>query len=164
MRLLERSGERVVFQLGARERTFFERLLSFYPLRPEAPVILSRGGGPGMAGAEGLLAEAQEERRGELEGWLRRQFVEGRALERDGEGWRLALAADDVERLLQVLNELRVGAWARLGSPDDLEDETLMKDAGGAPLHAIMTLAGQIQIALLHAWWGEAPGGGETAA
>lgn len=39
----------------------------------------------------------------------------------DGPGWILRLTPDDRETFLQSLNEIRLGAWERLGRPDPPE-------------------------------------------
>lgn len=151
MKLIERSAERLVFGLGARERTFLERLLSYYPIAPESSQPLTRESRPELAEAEALLHESLREQKQELTGWLRLHLCEGEALRRTSTGWRLTLEGSEFERLLQVLNELRVGAWSRLGSPEVIDSEELANGSETAQLHAIMTLAGQFQMVLLHA-------------
>ncbi len=151
MKLLERTPERLVFSLSGREKTFLERLLSFYPLQRDPRPSLSREH-PGMyADGESLLHEALREQHLELGGWLRIHLSDGEAIRRTTQGWRLILASADVERLLQVLNELRVSAWTRLGCPEEIADESLADAPGDVPMFAIMTLAGQFQMALIHA-------------
>lgn len=164
MRLVERAGDRWVFGLGMREKALLERLLQFYPMRPEGGATLSREGGPGWEDAEGLLRETLREQRDELGAWSRVRLSEGAALHRSGQGWHLALEGGEVERLLQVLNELRVGAWTRLGCPEDLDAASLAADAGRAPMYMIMMLAGQFEMDVLHALNGEESPGRDPAA
>lgn len=156
MKLVERSAERLVFSLSLREKTFLGRLLSYYPLDPDSTPRLSREGLAEHAEAEAFLHESLREHRQESAGWVRMHLAEGAALRSGVGGWRLTLEGEDADRFLQVLNELRVGAWSRLGCPDKIDDESLSERPGDVPLFAIMTLAGQFQMVLLHALDGEA--------
>lgn len=160
MKLLESNGRRIVFGLGMREKSFLERLLSFYPLRPDGPPVLSRGSEPGLAEATELLAETLEQERESLSAWIRSRLQEGPGLTRQEGVWRLCLEGGDADRLLRVLNELRVGAWVRLGSPEQIDDPDLASGPGQAPLVAIMMLSGQFEVALLQAM--EAGSGGSS--
>lgn len=150
MKVLRRTGERLVFGLGVREKALLEKLLTFYPIQPEARPPLSRETpGDRFAEAEALLHESLRDQKKELAGWLHERLTDGAALTRTGSGWRLTLPLGEVEFLLQVLNELRVGAWSRLGSPENLDDPKLEDSSANAPFHAIMTVAGQFQMVLL---------------
>ena len=61
-------------------------------------------------------------------------------------GWRLTLGPGEPEWLLQVLNDIRVGSWLLLGSPDD---QVQVVDDGNL-LHAwAMEVAGAFEISLL---------------
>lgn len=155
MKLLEGGPDGVAFSLSQREKAFLERLLSFYPVGPDTRPSLSRGDDPRLADAGALLHEAMREQKRELTEWLKTRLGEGGALARSGTGWRLHLDPGDAERLLQVLNELRVGAWIRLGCPEDLREEAAGASLPEAPFHAIMTLAGQFEMVLLMALDGE---------
>lgn len=65
------------------------------------------------------------------------------------EGFLLRLSQDDIELLLQVLNDVRIGFWVRLGSPDDGMEMDLRSDPKSAPLLATMQVCGFFQGALL---------------
>lgn len=152
MKLIRRSAAGVVFGLGVREKTLFERLLGFYPVHPTARPRLSRESpGKDLSEAEALLHEALDEQHKALSGWIQLRLTEGEALSRTGSGWRLTLNHAEVESLLQVLNEMRVGSWMRLGSPENLDDPAIAESAGTAPFHAIMTVAGQFEMVILMA-------------
>lgn len=158
MKLIERTADRLVFGLGSREKTFLERLLSYYPILPDASPRLTREPVAELAEADLLLQDSLREQKLELSGWLRLHLAEGEALRRSATGWRLSLTAPEIDRMLQVLNELRIGAWTKLGCPEALDNESLSNLPGAVPFFAIMTLAGQFQMNFLHAL----EGGGET--
>lgn len=151
MKVLERSAERLVLGMGPQEKIVLERLLAFFPLGPDREPMLSKGGLSGGEGAQELLREALREDRVELQEWLRRHLEGGTSLRRVGSGWSLALGMSDVDRLLRVLNELRVGAWTRLGCPEELHEEPSGAKPGEAPFFVIMTLAGQFEMVLIQA-------------
>ncbi len=155
MKLVERTGDRLVFRLGAREKSLLERLLSYYPMRPDADPTLSKGEWDGMKDAAALLRESLLEQRVELAEWIKRRLTDDAAFTHADGGWKLRLEGSEPERLLQVLNELRVGAWTRLGCPDELDEMRLVTSPSQAPLYAIMTLAGQYEMVLVHAMHGD---------
>ena len=150
MKVLQRTPEKLVFGLGVREKTLLDKLLGFYPIRPDLRPVLSRQTPGGrLAEAEALLLESLRDRQKELIGWIHERLVDGNALHRTGSGWRLTLRMDEIESFLQVFNELRVGAWQHLGSPDDLDDPALAGSSSQASYHAIMTVAGQFEMVVL---------------
>ena len=150
MKVLRRTSERIVFGLGVREKTLLDQLLGYYPVQPESRPQLSRNlPAERLAEAETLLHEALREQKKELAAWLHTRFAEGESLSRTGSGWRLTLKTPEVECFLQVLNELRVGAWTRLGCPENLDDPALAESNTHAPFHAIMMVAGQFEMVVL---------------
>lgn len=157
MKLLERLGERLVFRLSTREKQLLERLLSFYPLQSDTLAKLSKAVDSRFDDGNQLLVEARKEQRSELSGWLSRRLCEGAAFVATGTTWRLVLDGTDPERLLQVLNEIRVGSWLKLGRPENLD--AVESDDGAvalAPLHGLMMLSGQFEMVLVHAMMGDA--------
>lgn len=164
MKLLVREADRLVFRMNAREKTLMERLLSFYPLQTETVASLNKNGDARLEEADQLLVDALKEQKKELTAWLARRVCEGEAFVESGGHWKLTLTGGDVERMLQVLNELRVGSWVKLGRPTNLDDVAVGASLSGAPLHALMMLTGQFQMVLVSAMNGdlEPPPAGES--
>lgn len=160
MKLIERTADRLVLGMGPQEKVVLERLLAFYPLGPEREPQLTKGGLEQGEGAQELLKESLREQQNDLSLWLRSHLEEGQALTRAGMGWKLSLGYTDADRLLRILNELRVGSWIRLGCPEELREETAAQAPGEAPFFVIMTLAGQFEIFLIQAL--ESGGGSEV--
>lgn len=160
MKLLLRKPDRLVFALSAREKTLLENLVVFFPMRPDTPPILSREPDERLTEATELLQANLREQRAELGAWIRNHLTTDAALRPHGEAWILTLADADTERLLQVLNDLRVGAWSKLGCPEDLDGSSLATTPSQAPLFMIMTLAGQFEMVLLEACHGDDPAPG----
>ncbi|MBX3748190.1 MAG: hypothetical protein KF833_23010 [Verrucomicrobiae bacterium] len=151
MKLLLRQPDRLVFALSSREKTLLENLMVFFPMRPDNPPILSREPDARLTEATDLLQSNLREQRAELAGWIRTHLSPEGALRPHGEAWILTLSGADTERLLQVLNDLRVGAWHKLGCPEDIDGSRLATSPSQAPLFMIMTLAGQFEMVLLAA-------------
>lgn len=151
MRFLRDQEGKFVFSLSQVEQKIFLEILELYPLVPGSQQPLSKSlQGQQAAEAQQLLDEALAEQRTshkkELEPWLR---ARGR-FRRTKSGCTLSVPHDSVEWLLQILNDIRIGSWLLLGSPEDrIEPEDIDSD-----LHRIwaaMELSGLFQMALLDA-------------
>jgi hypothetical protein len=152
VRLLHRSSENLVFQVSRREREAWLSLASLYPRIPPGHLKLSRSAEVN-ASNQSLLEEALTEQRAENQRQLRKLLADPARWIHHDNGWKLALRESDAEWLLQVLNEIRVGSWVRLGSPEQdicaLNEET-------APHVWAMEISGALQVALLQALESEA--------
>jgi hypothetical protein len=152
MRLVSSDGERLVFHLGKREAALLKLLLQQYPLVPESHFAATRAGtDPKLEETRRLLADAvaaqRAENRRELEAWLNRP--DSFAPHKDG--FRVCLTQSQIEWLFQILNDVRVGSWLRLGSPDPRDGVLTVKDKS-EERHAItMELAGYFESRLLEA-------------
>ena len=65
-------------------------------------------------------------------------------------GLRFSLRAPQMEWLLQVLNDIRVGSWLILGSPDQAGKPIVLNEQT-APYFWSMEMSGYFQSALLEA-------------
>jgi hypothetical protein len=149
VKLVRVSAEQWQFQLGKREKLLFFEVLKLYPCIPSAHQTLSKKGGlPEQETSQQLLDEALAEQRAEykqqLDGWM---HGAGKWTENE-KGWRVTLSVPEIEWLLQVLNDIRVGSWVILGSPDPSVEE--VNEHNAAHLWA-MEVAGAFQTALLGA-------------
>jgi hypothetical protein len=119
VKLLHRSESAFTFRIGKREREVFLGLLRRYPVLKTAH-FRSRGGAKSEAARsnqellEEALAEQQRENRRNLEEMLAQP---GRFQESEL-GYNFTLSGSELEWLLQVLNDIRVGSWVQLGEPD----------------------------------------------
>ncbi len=119
MKRLPDSRGRLEFHLGENERLLFEHLLRLYPVVPPAHQQITRGPTLLDAAAEQkLLDEALAEQRQQSRKRIEILLQDLARLKSAGNGSRLSLPPADLEWLLQVLNDIRVGSWVRLGSPD----------------------------------------------
>jgi hypothetical protein len=147
VKLVRQAKDHWVFHLSKREKDLLLDVLKGYPCVPPAHHRLTKGARlQDQEANQRLLDEALAEQRAENRRLLDAWVGDGRQWKEIDKGWHLSLTPADVEWLLQVLNDVRVGSWVMLGSPDpwhgDLTEET-------APHLLAMELAGAFQSVLL---------------
>ena len=119
MKLLRSGKSALVFQLSQREKQLLLETLELYPLVPAAHHRLSSKDSKNEADEnqrllEESLAEQRKENRKQVQAMLEQP---DRFQEKKG-GFQFTLKHSDVEWLLQVLNDVRVGSWLALGEPE----------------------------------------------
>ena len=150
MKLVRQNQRCRHYQLRPVDAQLFTAVLGHFPCLQRGHLRASlTGDGPAIEEAEALLAAATEERtrkhRSELDEWLQaadRFKTVGQHLE-------LRVELRRIEWLLQILNDVRLGMWVKLGSPKDLE--VAARDAAPEqmlPL-VLMDAAGMFQMVLL---------------
>ena len=120
MKLIKQSDKQGVFQISKREKRLLFDILKLYPLTPAVHHRLSRTADANAIEAdqrllEQALAEQKKENRKQLMALLTEEnrFVEAR------DGYRFTLDTHQTDWLLQILNDIRVGSWLKLGCPDE---------------------------------------------
>ena len=152
VRLLKQDGEKLVFQIRGKEKRILLDLLNLYPLTPLNHARLSRTTDSERAKSDQqLLEDALGEQREENKKRLRALLQDPRRWDGSGADLKLTLTAAEVEWLLQVLNDVRIGSWIQLDCPDPergpLPDLTLKT----ARRYWAMEMAGVYESVLLHA-------------
>jgi len=152
MKLVRATETRLIFRLGQHETRLLPQILKLYPCVPPAHHVLSRSGRePDREANQQLLDEALAEQRAENKQQVLALLADRRRFARTQSGSRLSLPPAEAEWLLQVLNDIRVGSWINLGSPEEnapeLNDDT-------APDFMAMEIAGYFQAQLLEALHG----------
>ena len=153
MKLTKRAEAEFAFELSAMEKHFFCDLLTLYPLIPpthhrqRAKLSSPESGGPEPALIEEALREQREQNRAQVQAMLQEK---GR-IRKVGGGYSVALARPQVEWLLQVLNDIRVGSWLRLGEPDELRGKMPVLNEQNSYYLWVMDLAACFEAALLEA-------------
>jgi leucyl/phenylalanyl-tRNA--protein transferase len=149
------DGEKFVFQLGPREKAHFLELLRLYPVIDKPYQRLSKTGDPKSLAEDqemldAALMENQTQNRRALDAMLsdEHRFVKTRA------GHRFSLDGSQMEWLLQVLNNIRVGAWRLLGCPDEQVGEGAILTLATARYIWAMELSGVYQHTLIYAFDG----------
>ena len=122
MKLLRRTEQQLVFTLSRLEQEILRDLLGRYPVLRADFQPLSREANPQdpkhqanqQMLVEALAAQKAEHCR------MRDQFLaKPDRLRQANRHWELRLETAEVEWLLQVLNDVRVGCWERAGCPEE---------------------------------------------
>ena len=140
------------FQLNERERDALVQILQSYPVLPPAHHVVSKQlPEEQVTDYQRLLDEALAEQRAanqqHLQAWL---SAPGR-FQQTKAWFALTLDRGDVEWLLQVLNDIRVGNWLRLGSPDFSDGPREIIEPTRLPMWAGMELSAYFQMNILDA-------------
>ena len=148
MKLLRVENERYFFQLGHDEKALFEFLLRLYPVIPSTHQALSKS--PANKDEnQRLLDEALAEQRKENKQHVETLLKDAGHFNETEAHVEMNLTAGEIEWLLQVLNDVRVGHWILLGSPE--EHPQFDPDAENAAYVLTMGFAGNFQMDLLMA-------------
>jgi len=145
VKLVRRTDEARVFLLKASELQMLVLVLSQFPLRDQDQQISRFGNDEDLKGAQQLLNEAMADRRKdarrELEAWLKSagRFTHTAA------GEELMVRHGETDWLLQILNNVRVGAWQRLGEPEDLPGAFRSATPESIRYLTVMEMAGGLQ-------------------
>ena len=149
MRRLRSTEDSHVFSLSTVERDVFQEILKLYPLVPTShqPLSKSMKGGEAIEAQQMLddaLAEQRAKHKIQIQKWLQQQdrFRAAKS------GCTFTLRHDETEWLLQILNDVRIGSWLLLGSPE----EHIEPDDLNPELHrvwAAMEVSGMFQMELL---------------
>jgi hypothetical protein len=145
VKLARTTRNKLLFGLSRQEKDLLLALLKFYPRIPAGYHPLSRSSRSEESSQE-LLDESLAEHRAASKKQLEALLTDPKKLTETKTGWRLALSPSDVEWLLQVLNDIRVGSWATLGSPDEC---IAPMNAATLPHLWAMNVAGAFQMELL---------------
>ena len=153
MKLIQTNKSRVLFHLGHWEAHLLLEVLNLYPCLAPAHQKLSKAGPlPETDANQQLLDEALAEHRAENRKQLQALLADRRRFAPTETGGRLSLPPAEVEWLLQVLNDIRVGSWVRLGSPDA---KPMRLNKKTVPHYRAMEMAGYFEAQLLEALGGE---------
>lgn len=114
--LLRQEGDRFVFRFERPEREMFSQILDLFPAQKGSMRPIG-----GKEEAQKILEQALDEQRGKLREESRRLLRKQGSLAIDkefNEFWDLSISAEELEWLLQMLNDVRVGLWVDLGCPN----------------------------------------------
>ena len=152
MTLIKTDNKNLVFQIGKREKRILLEVLKFYPVMPAKYQSLSKET-PAVALEDNqrLLEEALTEHRRENRKQLEIMLNEPRRFKENAEGFLLTLGVAQMEWLLQVLNDVRVGSWIILGCPDEKHRKAIKLTERNSHYLWAMEMGGYFQSTLLDA-------------
>lgn len=149
MKFIKAEQGKYSFQIARPEREVLFNLLELYPLIPVTHARLTRF--EDRPDDQQLLEESLNEQRKQNRLEIQKMLKAKSRFRENKKGFRFSLKAEQVESLLQVLNDLRVGSWLMLGSPDGLEQTIAALDENNTQYFWTMELATEFQVALLNA-------------
>jgi len=150
VKLLRAVKGRFVFQMVKREQKLLLQTLKLYPLVPSAHQRLSQSArGEAAEENQRLLEESLAERRRENRRQVEAMLKEPARFRQTSSGLQLSLASSEMEWLLQVLNDIRVGSWLAAGEPGEGNEPEITPD--NARHFIAMEVSGFFQSVLLAA-------------
>jgi len=149
VRLLKSNTRSVSFELTRIERGALVRMLKRYPVVPAGHHRLSRT--DIRPEDQQLLEEAQEEFRRTHRRKIQNLLRSKTRLKEHESGFIFSLKHDQVDWFLQVLNDIRIGSWVALGSPDGPEQILAALTIDNVHHYQVMETAGIFQMLLLSA-------------
>jgi len=155
VKLIRATKNRYHFRLTKWEKNLLVSVLKLYLRIPPAHQPLSKVARlPDQESSQSLLDEALAEQRAENKKQIQQWLADPRRFCESEKGLRLSLSPAEVEWLLQVLNDVRVGSWIFLGSPDERRPLQILNETTAPHLWAI-EMADYFQTRLLEALEGE---------
>jgi hypothetical protein len=155
MKLARQEGDRFVFEMGRRERVLWQEVLRHFPLIPTSHHKLTRVPDANVdATDQELLEEAMAARKREQKGRLGKLLDDKQRWGPRGNGYRITFTREEMEWLLQVLNDVRVGSWLALGGPDPMDAPVAQMDEATARHIFLMEVSGHFECVLLEALGG----------
>lgn len=151
MKQVNAAKGRLGFRMEQSEKQLLLQVLALYPLIPTDHQTLSKTGQSeeDQKLLEEALAAHRQENRKQLELMLKSK---SRFRQTSGRQTCLfSLKISEAEWLLQVLNDIRVGSWLRLGSPERTEEFFAALSEQTAPYFWAMEVSGHFQMVLVHA-------------
>jgi hypothetical protein len=108
-----------VYQISKHEVEWLLAVLRFYPQINSDYHQITQGVASEIVAGQQLLEEAMSQRRAEHKRKLDKFLATpGRFRQEAPDQFRLTLEPGQMEWLLQVLNDVRVGCWVKLGRPE----------------------------------------------
>lgn len=151
MRFLGAQDGKFVFRLAKPEQQLLMAMLKLYPCIPPAHHQLSKlAKHPSKDPNQRLLDEALSEQREENKRLIQAFVNDSERIVETEKGFRLTLSGSDVEWLLQVLNDVRIGNWVLLGSPEEGAPGVEVNEKTAPHIWAL-EVSGHFQVRLLEA-------------
>ena len=149
MKLIRAGKDRFTFRLGRQEKALVFELLKLYPLIPPTYSRFGQTAQGKPDETQRLLEETLAAQRAENRKAVHAMLNAPARFRQTEHGFQFTLTAAELEWLLQVFNDIRVGSWIALGSPE--EDEEPEPDETNAGYILAQEVCGHIETVLLAA-------------
>lgn len=152
MKLIRTKREKLAFEISLPEKRLLFEVLKLYPLISATHHRLSKTARSAQHDEnQRLLEESLAAQREENRKNVRTMLDEPGRFQAAASGFHLTLSGPEIEWLLQVLNDVRVGSWIALGSPDPEQGKKIVFNEKILPHFRMMELAGAFQMVFLDA-------------
>lgn len=152
MKLIRISGDRFDFEFYGEEKDLFLHVLNLYPLVPASHHRLTRQGRlKQQAENQQLLDDALKAQKLANKEAISALLNEPGRFAGGGQACRAHFGRAEVEWLLQVLNDVRIGSWIALGSPGYPQKKQPRLDKESPRHLMIMEIAGAFEMFFLGA-------------
>jgi hypothetical protein len=149
VKFIKATKGKLSFQIDRKEKQLFFQVLKLYPLVPANHQELSRA--EAKPEDQELLEEALAMQHREHKRRLDAMMKAKSRFRATKAGYRFTLKEEELEWLLQVLNDIRVGSWLLLGSPDGPAETFAALNDNTAPYFWALEVSGHFQMNLLAA-------------
>ena len=158
MKLIRTKREKLVFEISLPEKRLLCEVLKLYPLISATHHRLSKTARSAKHDEnQRLLEESLAAQREENRKNVRAMLDKPGHFQAAASGFQLTLFGPEIEWLLQVLNDVRVGSWIALGSPDPEQGKKIVFNEKILPYFRMMELAGAFEMVFLDALSGRTP-------
>ena len=152
MKLIHARRDHSVFEISRGEKQLLFEILELYPLVSATHHRLSKTTPPDPHDEDQrLLEESLAAKRRENRKNVQALLNESGRFQTAPPGFHLKITRPEIEWLLQVLNDIRVGSWIALGSPDPESGKHAVYDEKMVPRYQAMELAGAFEMVFLDA-------------
>ena len=159
MKFIRTRREKLVFEISLSEKRLLFEVLKLYPLISPTHHRLTKSARTAKHDEnQRLLEESLAAQREENRKNVRAMLDEPGHFQAADSGFQLTLSGPEIEWLLQVLNDVRVGSWIALGSPDPESGQKIVFNEKILPHFRMMELAGAFEMVFLDALSGNAAG------
>jgi hypothetical protein len=157
MKLIQASKDGYGFEFTLQEKQLLFKVLALYPLVPAAHHRLSRAVSAPSDENQRLLEDSLTDHRQETRQRVRTLMANPKSFQARGGGFCWHPSRAEIEWMLQVLNEVRVGSWLELGSPDLAKSREIISTPENLMHRWAMDIAGGFEMIFIAALSGELP-------
>jgi hypothetical protein len=159
VKLIRTKRDKFVFEISLSEKRLLFEVLKLYPLISPTHHRLTKAARTAKHDEnQRLLEESLAAQREENRKNVRAMLDEPGHFKEMASGLQLTLSGPEIEWLLQVLNDVRVGSWIALGAPDPESGKKIVFSEKILPHFRMMELAGAFEMVFLDALSGHAAG------
>ena len=157
MKLIRTKLDKLVFEISLSEKNLLFDVLKLYPLISATHHRLTKSARTAKHDEnQRLLEESLAAQREENRKNVRAMLDEPGHFKAAASGFQLTLSGPEIEWLLQVLNDVRVGSWIAIGAPDPESGKKIVFNEKILPHFRMMELAGAFEMVFLDALSGRA--------